>query len=492
MYESYDYNNRREAGSSKVVDSDARVVSEKKKKKGGAGKFFSSIACGALFGLAALTVVTFGGRMIDKKQESKESAVVTEESTAKDNTEDKSGRIETLKSGNDSDSSDASKISAVDTSSSDMAITDVVEETMPSIVSITTKSVQEVQMMFGMGVQQYEATGMGSGIIIGKNDSELLVVTNNHVVEGSNAVSVSFIDNEVCEASVKGTDSTNDLAVIAVKLDDIKSSTMDAIKIAKLGNSNELKIGQGVIAIGNALGYGQSVTTGIVSALNRSVEIDNEEMSYIQTDAAINPGNSGGALLNMKGEVIGINSAKLASSQIEGMGYAIPISEATPVIEDLMNLATRERVDDEDAGYIGISGISVTSDIAKQYGIPEGVYVSEVDSDGAAKAAGIQKGDVIKKFDGSTVDSISKLRERLDYYKAGETVDVVIARADNGEYKEQTLKVTLAGREGTSLDPNQNNSSKGESGSGSDNDSSNGKGRTYTEEDIFNYFFGNR
>ena len=325
-------------------------------------------------------------------------------------------------------------------------VSTVAANVMPSIVSITNKSVQEIRSLFGRGIQQYESMSAGSGIIVGENDEELLLVTNNHVVEGAKELSVCFIDDEICSAVVKGTDPENDLAVIAVKLSDIKDSTMDEIAIATMGNSEDLVIGQQVVAIGNALGYGQSVTTGIISALDREVEIDNLASKLIQTDAAINPGNSGGALLNMRGEVIGINSAKFASSQIEGMGYAIPISTATPVIEELMNRETREAVDKKDAGYLGITGVSVTQEVSKTYNIPEGVYISEAEKNGPADKAGITKGDVIKKFGGITVSSISDIKEQLQYYKAGEKVKVLLKRSNGTEYEDVTVEVTLGKR----------------------------------------------
>ena len=331
-------------------------------------------------------------------------------------------------------------------------VSDVAEKVMPSIVSITNKSVQEVRSFFGGGIQAYESVSAGSGIIIGQNDEELLLVTNNHVVEGAETLSVAFIDDEVYEATIKGTDPDNDLAVIAVKLSDIKDSTMDEIAIATIGDSGELKIGEQVVAIGNALGYGQSVTTGIISALERDVEIDNIANNLIQTDAAINPGNSGGALLNMKGEVIGINSAKLASAKIEGMGYAIPISTATPIIEELMNRQTRELVDEKDASYIGISGVAVSDQVSKAYNIPTGVYIKSVEKDGPADNAGIKEGDVIKKFDGVTVSSVNDIKEQLKYYKAGETVKVLVKRPDGSEYKDVTIEVTLGKRSESELD----------------------------------------
>ena len=318
---------------------------------------------------------------------------------------------------------------------------------MPSIVSITNKSVQEVQSYFDMfgrgGGMQQEVESCGSGIIIGQNDNELLIATNNHVVADADTISVGFIDNQAYEASVKGTDADNDLAVIAVKLSDISDDTMKQIKVASIGDSDSLKVGEQVVAIGNALGYGQSVTTGIVSAVDRQVGGSEAENGFIQTDAAINPGNSGGALLNMKGEVIGINSAKLASTEVEGMGYAIPLSTASPIIENLMNRTTREKVSEEQAAAIGISGENVDSSISQAYGIPQGVLVAEVTPGGAAEQAGVIAGSVITKFDGTSVSTIEELKNLLTYYEAGETVDLVVKIADNGEYVEKTISITL-------------------------------------------------
>ena len=318
----------------------------------------------------------------------------------------------------------------------------VAENTISSLVSITNQGVQEIQSFFGTFTQPSESSG--TGIIVGKNDEELLVATNNHVVANSEELNVCFIDNQISSAVVKGTDAENDLAVIAVKLADIPEETMSQITVAELGDSDSLKIGEPVIAIGNALGYGQSVTTGVISALNREVTIESTTSSLIQTDAAINPGNSGGALLNINGQVIGINSAKLASSQIEGMGYAIPISTAKPIIDELMNRTTRSRVDEADRGYLGISGVDVTSSISEQMSIPVGAFVASVVDGSAADRAGIQKGDIITKFDGVSVGSMTSLKDLMSYYQKGETVTVVYRRADNGEYVEHTTEVTLS------------------------------------------------
>ena len=320
-------------------------------------------------------------------------------------------------------------------------VSDIVENTLPSIVSITNMSVQEVQNFFG-GISQQESESAGSGIVISQNDSELLVVTNNHVVEGSDTLTVTFNDGNSVEAQIKGTDSARDLAVVAVPLDKISDDTMNAIKVATLGDSDSLKVGEPAIAIGNALGYGQSVTTGIVSATGRT--IDGFDGEYIQTDAAINPGNSGGALLNANGEVIGINSAKINSSAVEGMGFAIPISDASDVIQNLMNKETRSKVSDEERGYLGIKGYDVSEEGAQMYNMPTGVYVKEVMSGGGAEKAGLTKGSIITGFEGSSISSMSSLQEQLQYYKAGEEVTLTVQIPDkNGEYTEKDIKVTL-------------------------------------------------
>ena len=325
-------------------------------------------------------------------------------------------------------------------------VSKIVENAMPSVVSITSMSVQEVQNFFGqIGTQQ--STSSGSGIIISQSDTELLIVTNNHVVEGSDNLTVTFADDTSVEANIKGTNSENDLAVIAVPLDSISDDTMNSIAIATLGDSDSVKVGEPAIAIGNALGYGQSVTTGIISATNRQIETSSGSTStgLLQTDAAINPGNSGGALLNANGEVIGINSAKLAANEVEGMGYAIPISDVSDIITDLMNQTTKEKVDEAERGYLGIQGLDVTSETTQRFNMPEGVYVSEAIKGYGAEAAGITKGNVITGLDGDTIDSMETLQEKLQYYKAGEKVKVTVQIPGNdGEYQEKTVEVTLS------------------------------------------------
>lgn len=370
-------------------------------------------------------------------------------------------QITLLKSDKESDDSDSKEES---TAKGSLDVSDIVEETMPSIVSITTKSVEEVQSYYGMfgqygaySPEQREVQGSGSGIIIGKNDTELLIATNYHVVDGAETLSVGFCDSTACEAKVKGYDSEKDLAVVAVSLDDIDSDTMDAISIATIGNSDNLKVGEQVVAIGNALGYGQSVTTGIVSAKNRQLNSDdtvgdydsdsNSATNLIQTDAAINPGNSGGALLNMNGEVVGINSAKLASTEVEGIGYAIAISDVTDTIESLMNEETRDKV--EDHGVLGITVQTVDSAVTEAYGVPEGVLIREVTEGGAADDAGIEARSIITKFAGKTVTTKEQLVDFLSYYEPGEDVELTIEVPDGKEYKEETVTVTLGKSEDT-------------------------------------------
>lgn len=320
-------------------------------------------------------------------------------------------------------------------------VSDIVDATLPSIVSITNMSVQQVQDFFG-GIRQQESKSAGSGIIISQNDTELLIVTNNHVVEGSETLTVTFVDETSVEALIKGTDSARDLAVVAVPLEKIPDETMDAIKLATLCDSDGIKVGEPAIAIGNALGYGQSVTMGIVSATERT--ISGYDGTYIQTDAAINPGNSGGALLNINGEVIGINSAKINASEVEGMGFAIPISDTTDVIENLMNKETRSKVSEAERGYLGIKGYDVTEEGAQMYNMPTGVFIAEVIDGGGAKDAGLTKGMIITEFDGSSVDDMETLKGLLEYYKVGEEVSVKVQVPEkNGEYTEQEVTVKL-------------------------------------------------
>ena len=377
------------------------------------------------------------------------------------------------KKADDSDAkSDDSKDAEQSTTKGSLDVSDIAEEALPSIVSITTKSVQEVQSYYGMyGMYGYapqqkeqEVEGSGSGIIVGKNDDELLIATNYHVVSGADTLSVAFVDGNAVEASVKGFDEERDLAVVSVSLDDIDKDTMDAISVAKIGSSDDLKIGEQVVAIGNALGYGQSVTTGIVSAKNRTTDASgqiegdstdnsssiNKGVNLIQTDAAINPGNSGGALLNMDGEVVGINSSKLASTEVEGMGYAIAISDVADSLENMMNAKARDKVDNH--GILGITGSTVSTEAVQIYGIPQGVFVSKVTEGGPADDAGITKNMVITEFDGKTITSIDQLIELLQYYEPKEKIDVTVAVLDGNEYNEKTLTVKLGKDDSSSKD----------------------------------------
>ena len=309
--------------------------------------------------------------------------------------------------------------------------------------SITNMSVQEVQSFFGQ-TQEQESESLGSGIIVQQSDTELLIATNNHVVEGADTLTVTFADEENVEANIKGTDPSKDLAIVAVPLESIKDSTMESIAIATLGDSNEVQVGEPAIAIGNALGYGQSVTTGIISATNRQIDMDGFNSELIQTDAASNPGNSGGALLNANGAVIGINTAKINSTVAEGMGYAIPISDASEVLTDLMNRETRTRVSDEERGYLGITGQDVSSDIGEAYNMPTGVYISEVTEGSGAAQAGLSRGSIITGMEGVTIDSMETLQDQLSYYAVGETVELTVqVPASGGQYEEQTVSVTL-------------------------------------------------
>lgn len=365
--------------------------------------------------------------------------------------------------------SDDSTADKVLSDSENGTVAAVAQASMPSVVAITTVSVQEIPSFFGYSSHQYKSASTGSGIIVGDNDDELLIATNNHVVDGATTLSVCFIGDDVANAEtetvnagdngdlnvedavsakIKGTDADNDLAVVAVKKSDIPEDTLNQIKIAQIGSSDDLAVGQQVVAIGNALGYGQSVTSGWISALNRTISTDDGTNStvLIQTDAAINPGNSGGALLNMKGELIGINSAKYADSAVEGMGYAIPISKAKPILEELMNRETREKVDSSKKGYLGVSLANLTTEAIEMYNMPTGAFVRSVEDDSPAQEAGICKGDIIVKFDGQKVSDGDDLLDKLQYYKSGEKIEAVIARATNGEYEENTIELTLGTR----------------------------------------------
>ena len=438
-----------------------KVKNKRKKNKGGQMSFGKRLgmaaATAAVFGLVAGTVfvgVNYAGNQLLPQ---KEAAKI-------ENTQISSG-----------ETGDGSLVSRDTGSYAGSGVSEVARNVMPSVVSITGISIQEIPNYFGFGTQKYEGQSSGSGIIVGQNDTELLIATNNHVVKDTNSITVCFTNQDgtaavsdtltdtstnggdtdsqnvdlenAVEAKIKGTDADNDLAVVAVKIEDIPEDLRSQIKVATLGDSDSLVIGEQVVAIGNALGYGQSVTSGYVSALNKKVSSENADSTFIQTDAAINPGNSGGALLNMKGELIGINSAKIASDEVEGMGFAIPISKAQPILDALMSKEPRDKVEDENkAAYIGITCKNVTSDAAEYYNMPLGVFVDSVSEDGPADKAGIQAGDIIRKIDGTSVETFDNLTEQLSYYEAGEKIDFVISRANGGEYKEQTVTVELGAK----------------------------------------------
>lgn len=438
-------------------------ISDKKptrKKQRSRNKLGITIGLAVVFGLVAgivfqgVNLTTERFLVTDTEQKDQvETAQLTKETTAD--------------SKDTQNSADSSEVTG--------SVASVAKTAMPTVVAITSVSIQEIPYYFGFGfssrsTQQYSSEGSGSGIIVGENDDELLIATNNHVVSGATTLNVCFMGSDVVSAEqetaetaaddsadinvedavsakIKGTDESNDLAVIAVAKADIPQDTLSEIKIAQLDISDDLEVGEQVVAIGNALGYGQSVTSGWISALNRTISTDDMTGSgLIQTDAAINPGNSGGALLNMKGEVIGINSAKFASNAVEGMGYAIPISKAQPILEDLMSRETRDKVDSSEASYLGINPLDLSAEVTAMFDMPEGVFVSSVSTGEAADNAGIRKGDIITGFDGQTVTGRDDLNDKMKYYAAGETVDITIARAQNGQYVEQTVQVTLGSR----------------------------------------------
>ncbi|MDE7319377.1 MAG: trypsin-like peptidase domain-containing protein [Lachnospiraceae bacterium] len=412
-------------------DSSENLNQPKKKKKGGFGKTLAKCLVLALVFGSVSSAAFMGTNYIGRQML---GDAVTTEGTGNNNA--------------------VTPTTTVAGSSSDVYdVSDIVTNCMPSVVSITNVGTMEFRTFFG--TYEQESQSSGSGIIIGRNDTEILIVTNNHVISNASEISVYFNsdgedadEDNVISAKVKGTDPGKDLAVIAVKVSDIPQETLDIIKIATIGDSSTLAVGEPVVAIGNAYGYGLSVTSGIVSALNREVSVESDGMTItnrlIQTDAAINPGNSGGALLNSKGELIGINSVKFISEEVEGMGYAIPISDVETIIGDLMNKVTRDLVEESDRGYLGITGVDVTTDASKSYGMPEGVYISTITEGGAAEKAGLQKGDIITKLDGSRITGYSQLRETLSYYSSGETISITIQRMENSEYTEKVLDITLS------------------------------------------------
>lgn len=403
---------------------------EPKKKKGNGVKWVTCIAMAAAFGLVA-SLVFYGSGIVMQR--------VADVFSVADELPDKKEESEQIKVPNqDGEKDTADKTVTVVESN----VADVAESVMPSVVSITNLSIQQVQSWPFGGYQEYESQSSGSGIIVEMNDKELLIVTNNHVVEGNTTLTVTFIDEYSMEAKVKGTDANIDLAIIAVDTSDIPKETKAAIKVATLGDSSTLRVGEPAIAIGNALGYGQSVTVGIISALNR--EIEDFDAAFIQTDAAINPGNSGGALLNVNGEVVGINTAKVQDTAIEGMGYAIPISDISEVLNTLMNRETRDKVEEADRGMIGIECTTVDENTSAIYHVPEGVFISKVTEGGGADLAGLSKGTVITKINGISVTTSEQLIEELSYYCYGEKVKLtVLIPQEDGEYGEKEVEVIL-------------------------------------------------
>lgn len=436
-----------------------------KKPMSAAKKWGMTLAMAACFGLVAggvfIGTAAVGTKVIGTATEQKQEVTIPTTTTT-----------------TAADSSDTSDTSDTVKATGEMSVKDVASSAMPSLVAISTTTVEEVETFFGTTSQEVPASG--TGVIVGQNDDELLIATNNHVVSGATSLSVSFIDDETVEGQIKGTDADNDLAVVAVKLSDIKDETKSQIKIAVMGNSDDLEVGDQVVAIGNALGTGQSLTSGYISAKDRTISSQDESTGetitsegLIQTDAAINPGNSGGALLNMNGELIGINEAKYSSTQVEGMGFAIPISKAEPILQNLMNLTTRYKVSDDKAAYIGINMADVSADVSQNYGIPTGVCIMSVVDGSPAADAGFKKGDVITTFDGRSISNAKGLKETLTYYAAGETVDVTVQRADNGEYKEVTLTLTL----GSAADmPQTSGSSNGTTNDGTGSSDQNDQG----------------
>lgn len=416
-----------------------------KKHKKSMNAYAKAICCAILCGAIAGSMV-IGSFAIGKN---------TVRSTA--SIETNATKLSTSSSSDDADSTDTA-------SDTEYTVSEITKQCKSSVVAITNQSVSEVQTMFGTVQQQ--STGSGSGVIIGKNDTELLIATNYHVIEDAEELTVCFNDDEnaVFTAKVKGTSEENDLAVIAIQLSDISDDVLESISIATIGDSTQMEVGDSVVAIGNALGNGQSVTTGIISAVDREVTIDDYTASLLQTDAAINPGNSGGALFNMKGELIGINSAKYASDEVEGMGFAIPMATAQSIIENLMNQETRDKLT-SDYGYLSISGQDVSETVAEMYGIPQGVYVATAVDGGAAAKAGIEKGDIITKLNDTTITTIAELKEELQYYAAGEVVTITLQRNGDNGYEEKTVEVTLDNASEQSTTSNSQNSQSGQSDS---------------------------
>lgn len=421
---------------------------KEKKTNGGSGYFkkaLTAVSLGLLFGLFA-GLGLFVVETVTGTSDSADAQAI--EGTAEPQVKETLAEAETSGQNGGMDTAQEKAPTVQQTETANMEVYDaseVASKVMPSIVAINNHFT-ETMSYFGQSITNEEEAS-GSGIIVGQNDTELLIATNYHVIEGADKLTVQFVEDSEAEASIKGTDPDMDLAVIAVPLEKVDKNTLDQIAVATLGDSDSLVVGEPAIAIGNSLGYGQSVTVGVISALNRTIQLSTgSDGTFIQTDAAINPGNSGGALLNMQGEVIGINSNKIGGSAVEGMGYAIPISAASPIIADLMLKETKNKVAEEERGYLGISGISVTPEVSEAYGMPEGVYIAQVYEGTAAAAAGLQKGDIITAFDGDKITSMDTLQKELEFYAKGQTVEVTVMTVGEGGYREKTVELTLGNK----------------------------------------------
>ena len=406
----------------------------REKRKGGAAKKVAAVTAAAvLFGVVAGGVMTgvnlVGNHLLGLYLPQQSTAAETEEA-AEETTAAPQVKQQTQ--------------AAVAPVSSTTDVSAIAEAAMPSVVAINDTMTVEQRNWFGMP-QTYQATSSGSGIIVAQSDTELLIATNNHVVSGATDLEVTFVDDNSVAAAIKGTDSATDLAIIAVQLSDIPADTMNKIQVASLGDSDQLKVGQQVVAIGNALGYGQSVTVGYISAKDRKITDENGvEHTYLQTDAAINPGNSGGALLDLNGNVIGINAAKTASTEVEGMGFAIPISDARDILDNLMTKQTRIAVDKDAQGYLGIRVTNIDAATSQAYGMPIGVYVYQIMDGGAAANSDLKEKDIITKFDGQSITTAEELTDMLTYYESGSQVTLTVQTLVNGAYIEHEVSVTLA------------------------------------------------
>ena len=476
------------------------------------GKFMRMVAL-VLAGILVGSLVTYGfsrGRQAASAQ-NEESSSESEKATLHKSDDSDAVAKSDENAGKDDTSKDTSKKSdsaenTVQTTGTDseMSVSEIATKCMPCVVAITNKGTTEIRSMWGNFTQDSESSG--SGVIIGETDSELLILTNYHVIEGSKSLSVVFSwedstdkddanSADIITAQVKDYDESNDIAVISIPMSELSEDTKNKISVATVGDSKNLELGQQIVAIGNALGYGQSITTGIISALDREIEIQNDSGNtdtnkYIQTDAAINPGNSGGAMFNMKGELVGINSAKISSDSIEGMGYAIPISDIMDKVETMMNQETKAVVEESKRGYLGVSIVDVTSDISSAYGMPQGVYISAVTTGSGAEAAGLTKGDIITGINGKTVTTTSELKNYLSYYAVGDNVTITIERQGDSGYVSKSVDVKLSAAPAESstseeTQDSQNSLQQIQPGSGNQ-----GQSGDNSENDIQQFFFG--